>query len=112
MGVTIYHNPKCSKSRQTLFILRENGIEPEIIEYLNCTVSASELKGIIKKLGVTPRDIVRCKEAKPESISETLTDDDLINAIVAHPQIMERPIVIKGGKAVIGRPPEDVLKIL
>ena len=112
MGVTIYHNPKCSKSRQTLSILRGNGIEPNIIEYLNFTINASELKGIIMKLGVTPRDLVRSKEAKEEGIDESLTGDDMISAILAHPRIMQRPIVIKGEKAVIGRPPENVLKNL
>ena len=112
MGVTIYHNPKCSKSRQTLSILRENGIKPEIIEYMNFSINASELKSIIKKLGVKPRDTVSSKEAKEEGIEHSQNGDDLIAAIVAHPRILQRPIVIKGKKAVIGRPPETVLEIL
>lgn len=112
MSVTIYHNPKCSKSRQTLALLQENGVEPAIVEYLNTPPSAAELKAVLGKLGMGPRDILRGKEAKEEGIDKALDGDDLIAAIVAHPRALERPIVIKGDKAVVGRPPENVLDLI
>ena len=112
MSVIIYHNPKCSKSRQTLALLQENGVEPEIIEYLNTPPSAAELKSVLGKLGVGPRDILRAKEAKEEGIDKSLDGDDLIDAIAAHPRAMQRPIVVTGEKAAVGRPPESVLDIL
>jgi arsenate reductase (glutaredoxin) len=112
MSVTIYHNPKCSKSRQTLALLQENGVEPEIVEYLKSPPSAAQLKAVISKLGVSPREIMRGKEAKEEGIDAALEGDELIAAIVAHPRALERPIVVKGDKAAIGRPPESVLEIL
>ena len=112
MSVTIYHNPKCSKSRQTLALLQENGVEPEIVEYLKSPPSAAELKAMIGKLGIGPRDVLRSKEAKEEGIDATLEGDALIAAIVAHPRALQRPIVVKGDKAAIGRPPESVLEIL
>lgn len=112
MSVTIYHNPKCSKSRQTLALLHDNGIEPAIVEYLQTPPSAAELKAVLGKLGMGPRDILRAKEAREEGIGKDLDGDDLIAAIVAHPRALERPIVVKGGKAVVGRPPENVLDLI
>lgn len=113
MSVTIYHNPRCSKSRQTLELVREQGIEPEIVEYLDTPPSADELKAILKKLGKTAAEIVRKKEAKEEGIDVGALDEDaLIKALVAHPRAIERPIVVKGAKARMGRPPESVLEIL
>jgi arsenate reductase len=112
MSVTIYHNPKCSKSRQTLALLQENGVEPKIVEYLSTPPSAAELKKILKKMGKGPRDVLRSKEAKEEGIDKSLDGDDLIAAIAAHPRALERPIVVKGDKAALGRPPESVLEII
>ena len=112
MTVTIYHNPRCSKSRQTLQLLQDNNVEPTIIEYLETPPSADELTEILAKMGVGPRDILRKKEAKEEGIDADLDGDALISAIVAHPRALERPIVVKGDKAAMGRPPESVLEIL
>ena len=115
MAVTIYHNPKCSKSRQTLQLLEERGIKPRIVEYLKAPPSPSELKKIIGLLGLEPRDLIRKKEPeyKQAALDDvTLGRDALIRAMVAHPKLIERPIVLANGKAALGRPPENVLKIL
>ncbi len=112
MSVTIYHNPRCSKSRQTLQLLEDQNLSPVIIEYLDNPPSAAELKDILGKLGKTPRDILRPKEAADEGIDKNLGDDALIKAISEHPRALERPIVVNGHKAAIGRPPESVLEIL
>ena len=110
---TIYHNPRCSKSRQTLVLLEERGIEPEIIEYLVTPPSAEELKTILGLLGKSPRDILRKKEAKEVGLDDPALDDDaLIAGIAANPIVLERPIVLNDGKAALGRPPESVLDIL
>ena len=100
MAVTIYHNPRCSKSRQTLDLLRKKGVEPKIVEYLQTPPKASDLDDILRKLKLEPRDLMRKKEAK------------LIKAMVDNPILIERPIVVSGRKAAIGRPPESVLDIL
>jgi len=112
MPVTIYHNPKCSKSRQTLALMQEKGVEPEIVEYLQTPPSAAELKEILGMLGPGPRDILRAKEAKEEGIDADLDGDQLIAAIVAHPRALERPIVVTDSRAAVGRPPENVLEII
>lgn len=113
MSVTIYHNPRCSKSRQTLELVREQGIEPLIVEYLDTPPTAAELTDILAKLGKSAADIVRKKEAAEEGIDvATLDNDALIQALAAHPRAIERPIVVKGDKAAMGRPPESVLDIL
>jgi len=113
MSVTIYHNPRCSKSRQTLALIEEKGVTPKIIEYLDTPPSADELKGILSKLGKTAADIVRKKEAKEEGIDlDALSETALIEALASHPRAIERPIVVKGNRAVLGRPPENVLEIL
>ena len=113
MSVTIYHNPRCSKSRQTLELIREKGVEPDIVEYLQTPPSAVELKDILGKLGKSATEIVRKKEAKEEGIDLSALDEDgLIEALAAHPRAIERPIVVKGAKARMGRPPESVLEIL
>jgi len=113
MSVTIYHNPRCSKSRQTLELIREEGIEPEIVEYLDTPPSAAELKAILGKLGKSAAEIVRRKEAAEEGIDVgALNEDQLIAALVQHPRAIERPIVVKGDAARMGRPPESVLEIL
>lgn len=113
MSVTIYHNPRCSKSRQTLELIRAKGIEPMIVEYLRETPSAAEIKGLLEKLGKAPCDIIRKGEAVYKELElKTAGDDALIEAMAANPILIERPIVVNGDKAALGRPPEDVLGIL
>ena len=115
MTVTIYHNPRCSKSRQTLALLEEKGAAPKIVDYLKTPPSAAELKAILEKLGLKPRDIVRKGEARYAELElkeRTVSDDELIELMVENPILIERPIVVAGGKAAIGRPPETVLTIL
>lgn len=113
MSLTIYHNPRCSKSRETLALLEKRGLKPRIIEYLKTPPSAAELKNISRMLGVSVRDIVRKAEARDAGIDPVEMDEkDLITAMVRNPGVIERPIVVNNGKAALGRPPEDVLKIL
>ena len=113
MSVIIYHNPRCSKSRQTLALIEEKGITPEIVEYLENPPSAETLKEILSKLGKSAAEIVRKKEAAEEGIDLAALDENaLIEALSAHPRAIERPIVVKGDAAVLGRPPENVLAIL
>ena len=115
MTVKIYHNPRCSKSRNTLAILRDRGIEPEIIEYLKTPPNAKELTNILALLGVAPRQLMRRdqKAYKENGLSDdSLTDKKLVSAMVSDPILIERPIVLANGKAALGRPPESVIDIL
>ncbi len=115
MSVTIYHNPKCSKSRQTLELLKGKNIAPNIVEYLKTPPTAETLKDILAKLGIQPRDLMRKKEAayKEHNLNDpSLSDDQLIQAMIENPILIERPIVLANGKAALGRPPEQVLEIL
>ncbi len=113
MTVTIYHNPRCSKSRATLALLQEKGIEPTIVEYLNTPPSADELRRIVGMLGMKPRDLMRPKEAREAGLGDpNLGDDAAIAGMVANPIVMERPIVVNGDEARIGRPPAQVLEIV
>ena len=115
MTTQIFHNPRCSKSRQTLQLLKDNNQDIDIIEYLKTPPSASELKKIIKMLKISPRDLLRKgeKEYKEANLADkNLSDQQIIDAMVKHPKLIERPIVIKDGKAMLGRPPEQVLDIL
>ena len=112
MSVKIYHNPKCSKSRQTLALIQERGVEPDIIEYLVNPPTVAELKNILDMLGLEPWDIVRRKEAREEGIANDLDGDALIQAICKYPRALQRPIVVKDDKAAVGCPPEKVLDIL
>lgn len=115
MSVVIYHNPRCSKSRETLALLREQGVEPESIEYLKTPPSISELKKILSLLGLKPRELMRKKETEYKILKlddKSLSDDQLIKAMHENPRLIERPIVLANGKAALGRPPENVLKIL
>ena len=112
---TIYHNPRCSKSRQTLALLQENGVEPTVVEYLKETPDAATLKAVIEKLGITPRELLRTKEAeyKEHGLNDKKVGDDaIIQAMIESPKLIERPIVVKGDEARIGRPPEQVLEII
>ena len=111
----IYHNPRCSKSRQTLQLLREEGIEPTIVEYLKTPLTKEQLRNISQLLGLRPKDFVRKSESdfKDNDLSKSLEDDDkTIDAMLLFPKIIERPIVISGAEAVIGRPPENVQKLI
>jgi arsenate reductase (glutaredoxin) len=113
--VTIYHNPRCSKSRATLALIEARGIKPKIVEYLKTPPSAAELKAILRKLGLTPRDILRTGETVYAELGlkmRDLDDDALIALMVKNPILIERPIVVAGNKAAVGRPPENVLAIL
>ena len=115
MPVTIYHNPHCSKSRQTLELLQKNTAEPDVIEYLNTPPDAATLDKILTMLNMEPRDLMRKNETEYNDNKlddTTLSRDDLIKAMVEHPKLIERPIVVTNGKAIIGRPPESVLSIL
>jgi len=115
MTVTIWHNPRCSKSRQTLALLEENGVTPEILLYLETPPSADDLDAVLSKLDMEPRQAMRRKEAPYKALgldNDGLSRDDLIKAMVANPILIERPIVIKGDKARTGRPPEQVLEII
>lgn len=112
MTTKIYHNPRCSKSRTTLALLQERGIEPEVVEYLKSPPSAAELTEIVAQLGIRPAELLRKKEAKEEGVDPALDDAALIEAMVAHPRVIERPIVVSGGKAALGRPPEKVLELI
>lgn len=115
MTVSIWHNPRCSKSRQTLSIIEEKGITPAIILYLENTPNKEEIKRVLDLLGRSPRELMRIKEAayKENGLdNETLSVDDLIAGMVANPSIIERPVVINGDQARVGRPPEDVIDIL
>ena len=115
MSVTIYHNPKCSKSRQTLELLIKQGIKPILNEYLKNPPTAEEIKEVLRKLGYAPRDLMRKKETAYTLYNlddPSLSNDALIEFMVKYPILIERPIVLANKKAAIGRPPEQVLKIL
>ncbi len=110
--VTIYHNPRCSKSRQTLALLQERGAEIQVVEYLKTPPDADTIRQLTKRLGLDPRDLIRDKEYRALSLAETDDPAELIRRMVAHPEIIQRPIVVNGDEARIGRPPEKVLEIL
>ncbi|MFZ8201668.1 arsenate reductase (glutaredoxin) [Alteromonas portus] len=114
--ITIIHNPRCSKSRQTLALLEEKGVTPSVVEYLKHPLNAQELKSIFKKLNVgSVREMMRTKETEYKEANlgdDAVSDDALFDAMAETPKLIERPIVIKGSEARIGRPPEAVLEIL
>lgn len=116
MSVVIYHNPRCSKSRQTLTILEENGVQPEIIKYLETPLSVEQLKVLFSQLGFeTVREMMRTKEAdyKEANLGDiSVTDEQLFTAMADNPKLFERPVVVANNRAKIGRPPEQVLEIL
>lgn len=112
--ITIYHNPRCSKSREALSILQDKSIDLKIVEYLKTLLNASQIKTLLKQLQLKPIDIIRTKEEcfSELGLSKASTDAELIKAMVENPILIERPIVTDGEKSVIGRPPENVLKLL
>ena len=115
MSVTIYHNPRCTKSRQALALIEQRGIKPKVIEYLATPLSEAELKRLLKLLGMAPRDLLRQKEAEYKQAKlddPDVSDAEIIRAMVKYPRLIERPIVVAGSKAALGRPPENILGIL
>ncbi|PVV10615.1 MAG: arsenate reductase (glutaredoxin) [gamma proteobacterium symbiont of Ctena orbiculata] len=115
MSIEIYHNPRCSKSRQTLQLLQDKGIDPDVVEYLKTPPDKATLEQILDMLGLEPRELMRKKEQEYKALQlddPALTRDQLMQAMIANPKLIERPIVIQNGKAAIGRPPEKVLDIL
>lgn len=116
MSTKIYHNPRCSKSRQTLQLLKDHGVEPEVVEYLKTPPTKTELKAVLKALAMKPRDLMRKKEAeyKENNLDDkSLSDEQLISAMIEHPKLIERPIVVTSDqKYALGRPPENVLDII
>lgn len=114
-AMKIYHNPRCSKSRQTLELLRARGIEPEVVEYLKTPPGETELAQLLEQLGIGARDLLRTKEPEYKALGlhdPAIDDAALIRAMVEHPKLIERPIVVQGKRAVLGRPPEKVLELL
>ena len=114
-ATVIYHNPRCSKSRQTLDLLNEHGVDAEIVEYLKTPPDAEILEQILDMLGLQPRELMRSNETAYRELGlddASLSREQLIAAMVEHPKLIQRPIVIRGSKAALGRPPEDVLEIL
>ncbi|AXT59339.1 arsenate reductase (glutaredoxin) [Aquimarina sp. AD10] len=111
---TIYHNPRCSKSRETLALLEEQKEDVTIIKYLDTPITKDILIELIDLLGIPPIDLVRKNETiwKEKYKNEKLSDDEIINAMLNHPKLIERPIVVKGNKAILGRPPQQVITIL
>ena len=115
MAVVIYHNPRCMKSRETMKLLQDKGVKPQVIEYLKTPPSATELKELLSKLGIAPRQLLRKGEAPDKDLKladAKISDSAIIKAMVDNPVLIERPIVVNGKKAALGRPPESVLKIL
>jgi len=112
--VSIWHNPRCSKSRAALTLLQEQGVEAEVVKYLNEALTAERLRELLEMLAIEPRELMRTKEAiyRELNLKEEQDPEKLIEAMVAHPKLIERPIVIKDGKAVIGRPIEKVIDLL
>jgi len=112
--LTLMHNPRCSKSREALKILEENGIDAEIVKYLETPPTKEDIKNILKMLGINARDLMRTKEDiyKELNLKDVTDEEALINAMAEHPKLIERPIVIKDGKAVIGRPPSKIVDFL
>ncbi len=114
-SVRIYHNPRCSKSRMTMQLLTDRDIDAEVVEYLKTPPGKQEIQELLNMLGLQPRELMRTGEAEYKDndlADESLSDDQLIDAMVKFPKLIERPIVICNGKAMIGRPPERILEIL
>ncbi|MGD8615152.1 MAG: arsenate reductase (glutaredoxin) [Gammaproteobacteria bacterium] len=113
--VTIYHNPRCSKSRQALSLLQQRGVEPQIVDYLNTPPDAEQIAELLDLLRLQPRELMRSNDAEYRELDldhPDLSREQLIRTVAEHPRLMQRPIVVSGGKAALGRPPERVLEIL
>ncbi len=113
-AITLYHNPRCSKSRSALALLEERGLSPRVVEYLRTPPDRSEIAALVRKLGIPAEQLVRTGEAvfKESYAGRTLTDAQWIDAMAEHPILIERPIAVAGERAVVGRPPERVLELL
>lgn len=113
--LTIYHNPRCSKSRETLTLLKERNLEPQVVLYLEHPMSTATLRNLLKKLGCSARELIRTGEPLYRELDlrdPSLTEPQLLKTMAAHPILIERPIVVNGGRAIVGRPPHNVLAIL
>jgi len=113
--LTLYHNPRCSKSRSTLQLLEDRGVQPTLVRYLETPPTAEQLRDLLSKLGISARQLLRTGEDEYRELNladSALSDADLIDAMAAHPRLIERPILVAGDRAVIGRPPENVLELL
>ncbi|KRW67568.1 arsenate reductase [Pseudomonas sp. TTU2014-096BSC] len=113
--LTLYHNPRCSKSRSALELLEGRGLTPTIIRYLETPPTATELQDVLNKLGIAPRQLLRTGEDEYKQLNlanPDMSDEQLIEAMAAHPRLIERPILVAGDRATVGRPPEKVLEIL
>ena len=114
-GYVLYHNPRCSKSRGALELLQERGIEPEIVRYLDTPPDAAALRALVRRLGIAPRDLLRTGEDEYKALGladPAVEDDAILQAMAAHPRLIERPILVHGERAMIGRPPERVLELV
>lgn len=113
--IIIYHNPRCSKSRATLALLEENNVNPQIIYYLESPPDTEQLQELLQKLGLGIRELLRKSEAEYEQLgldNDSLADEIILDIVSNHPKLIQRPIVIRGDKAIIGRPPENVLELI
>ena len=113
-NVTIWHNPRCSKSRNAVALLEEQGIEAEVVKYLDTPPNKDEIKAVLKMLGITARELMRTKETlyKELGLKDVTDEEKLIDAMVQNPKLIERPVVIKEGRAAIGRPIENIIELL
>lgn len=111
---TIYHNPRCSKSRNTLSVLKEKGIQPKVVLYLETPPDSGEIKALLKKLGIKAAELVRRGEGdyKASGLGKESSEEECVVAMARYPKLIERPIVVKGDQAVLGRPPENVLALV
>ena len=114
MKPKIYHNPRCSKSRQALALIEDHGIDVDVVEYMKSPPSRAQLQALLRKLGFGPRDLIRKFEAefKSAGVTEETSDDELLDLMLAHPKIIQRPVIEVGERALVGRPPERVLDLL
>ncbi|MGG5507248.1 MULTISPECIES: arsenate reductase (glutaredoxin) [unclassified Myroides] len=112
--ITIYHNPRCSKSRESIAFMEQQGVAYKIIKYLDANLGYDDIKALLQKLNFTPIELVRTKDAfwQENFANKTLSDEDIIQAMVAYPQIIERPVVVNGSKAIVARPTEKIHQIL
>ena len=113
--LTLYHNPRCSKSRGALELLEARGLTPTVVRYLDTPLDAAQIEALLKKLGISARQLLRTGEDEYKTLNladSSLSDAQLIDAMAAHPKLIERPILVAGDRAIIGRPPENVLEIL
>jgi arsenate reductase len=113
-AVTIYHNPRCSKSRNTLALLQENGVEPKVVLYLETPLDSGEIKALLKKLGISAAELVRRGEDdyKSSGLTRDSSEAEIVAAMAKYPKLIERPVVVRGSKAVLGRPPENALALI